>query len=367
MRRAYSNLARQQSKLSASLQQHSCLRSFTCTAFDLPPAPISANIPMYCGPDVKESYVGEANSDFTHSAKDYLKLMTSVKPLMDMMHLYWYSEEKTMPMYDARALEAAEGLSKCDFFHKHGFVLLDHHSTMTASDWLASEYKPLKAHELGSAKPGFTQGETRLKQTYNQEIQALLQTVLPSAMDFMAPVRGIQRGPGSAYEKVYASVVHTDFPVDYDAFRKTNAWLGCDEHIKHLEEDTEAASYYMINLWRPVLPMKGPVRSTPLAMLHPATLDYKDLVTVDLIGGQFPEGQTYLHVRHRPEHKWFFYPDMTTDEVLVWKQAHFVKGEPLSRMPIPHTAFKHPTAKASEPRCSFEHRVAVFCSTPDGK
>ena len=68
--------------------------------------------------------------------------------------------------------------------------------------------------------------------------------------------------------------------------------------------------------------MQGPVKSTPLAILHPSTLDYHDLVTVDLIGGQFPEGQTYLHVRYQPRHKWFYYSDMATDEVLVWKQAH---------------------------------------------
>jgi hypothetical protein len=174
------------------------------------------------------------------------------------------------------------------------------------------------------------------------------------------------RGPGSAYEKIYASVVHTDFPVDYKELCKMNKWLGISDHVEKFEE-TEAMSLFVINLWRPVLPMKGPVRSTPLAMLHPMTLEYDDFVKVDLVGGQFPEGQSYMHVRYHPGHKWYYYPDMTTDEVLVWKQAHFVKGEKLARMPIPHTAFRHQHAKEEEPRCSFEHRVSVFCSTSDGK
>lgn len=112
--------------------------------------------------------------------------------------------------------------------------------------------------------------------------------------------------------------------------------------------------------------MKGPVRSTPLAMLHPETLNYKDFVRVDLIGGQFPEGQSYLHVRYNDEHKWFYYPDMGTDEVLVWRQAHFKKGVEISEMPIPHTAFTHPYSKNNESRISFEHRISVFCGTPDG-
>ena len=41
-----------------------------------------------------------------------------------------------------RRLEAAEGLSKREFFAKHGFVLLPHKSAMTAEDWLASESRP---------------------------------------------------------------------------------------------------------------------------------------------------------------------------------------------------------------------------------
>ena len=41
-------------------------------------------------------------------------------------------------IHDARVLEAGEGLSKAEFFHKFGFVLLDHESRMSASDWLES-------------------------------------------------------------------------------------------------------------------------------------------------------------------------------------------------------------------------------------
>eukprot|EP00927_Polykrikos_kofoidii_P052174 TRINITY_DN45959_c0_g1_i1.p1 TRINITY_DN45959_c0_g1~~TRINITY_DN45959_c0_g1_i1.p1 ORF type:complete len:368 (+),score=42.89 TRINITY_DN45959_c0_g1_i1:94-1197(+) len=326
-------------------------------------------VPMYCTQGAKDHYIGEGTMDFTNYRwKDCWKFLTS-GTITDMALLYWHSNmETTVQMHDARALEAAEGLSKRDFFHKHGFVLLDHRSEMLAEDWLASEYSPLKAQDSGrgTAKPDFTEGETPVKQKYNAEIQELLKTVLPSAMEFQAPVRGIQRGPDSAYEKLYGAVVHTDFPVEYDLFRETNGWLGCDDHIRHFEA-TDAASYFVMNFWRPIFPMKGPVMSTPLAMLHPMTLDYKDFVRVDLMG-QFPDGQTYLHVRYRPEHKWFYYPNMTTDEVLIWKQAHFVKGEQKSRMPVPHVSFDLPDApKEAEPRSSFEHRVAVFCRTSDGQ
>merc|ERR1719362_1888644 len=126
---------------------------------------------------------------------------------------------------------------------------------MTAQDWLASEYKPLKAHDSdsGLAQTEFAQGYTPVAQTYNPEIKALLKTLLPTATEFIAPVRGIQRGPGSAYENMYASVVHTDFPVDYEEFRSSNKWLGCDSHIERFENTDDALSYYVINLWRPIL------------------------------------------------------------------------------------------------------------------
>ena len=44
------------------------------------------------------------------------------------------------------------------FFHKHGFVLLDHRSSLRAEDWLKSEYKSLEAHASITkiAKPYFT-------------------------------------------------------------------------------------------------------------------------------------------------------------------------------------------------------------------
>ena len=86
---------------------------------------------MYVGPGGKDHYIGEANSDFTQSLGDYWKLLTS-GTMFDMAHMYWHSQTKKVQMYDARVLEESEGLSKRDFFHKHGFVILDHKSAMTA-------------------------------------------------------------------------------------------------------------------------------------------------------------------------------------------------------------------------------------------
>lgn len=178
---------------------------------------------MYVGSKGKDQYMAQADSDFIKNFKNYFKAIFS-NTLIEMAHMYWHSSTKTVQIYDARKLEASEGLSKRDFFHKHGFVLLKHKSNMTSEDWSESEYKPIEAHQSESkkAKKLFMEGDTPLKRKYNEEIKELLKDILPSAKEFKAPVRGIQRGPGSAYEKIYGSVVHTDFPVDLKSFKNTN-------------------------------------------------------------------------------------------------------------------------------------------------
>ncbi len=56
------------------------------------------------------------------------------------------------------------------------------------------------------------------------------------------------------------------------------------------------------------------------------------------------------------------YPDMTTDEVLLFRNAHYRKGdEDNGAVPVFHSAFAHPeTPKDAEPRLSFEYRVAFL-------
>ena len=125
--------------------------------------------------------------------------------------------------------------------------------------------------------------------------------------------------------------------------------------------------YWVLNLWRPILPMQKPVQTSPLAFIDPATMEYSEFVKLDQTG-QFPDGQRYLLVKQSPKHKWYYYPNMTTDEVLLWRQWHVARGEELSRMPVPHSAFQEPGApKKCEARCSFEHRVGVLCSSREGQ
>ncbi len=51
---------------------------FSSKAFESPAAnSVPAKIPMYCGPGARDSYIGEANMDFTNMLRDVWKFLIS--------------------------------------------------------------------------------------------------------------------------------------------------------------------------------------------------------------------------------------------------------------------------------------------------
>jgi hypothetical protein len=110
----------------------------------------------------------------------------------------------------------------------------------------------------------------------------------------------------------------------------------------------------IINFWRPIV---GPVRDMPLAMADARSVALSDLVPSDLV---YPHrvGETY-GVRYSPAHRWFYVPEMRTDEALLLKCYDSAK-DGRARF-SPHTAFRDPTVgDDAEPRQSIEIRTLVF-------
>lgn len=110
-----------------------------------------------------------------------------------------------------------------------------------------------------------------------------------------------------------------------------------------------------VNVWRPIV---GPVGRTPLALLDARTLDEaRDLVAADLVYGD-RTGEIY-DVAFHPGHRWFYFPAMTRDEVVLIK-GYDAARDGRARF-APHTAFDHPDTTATTPaRESIEMRAFAF-------
>lgn len=112
--------------------------------------------------------------------------------------------------------------------------------------------------------------------------------------------------------------------------------------------------YAVVNVWRPLI---EPVVDAPLAMCDARSVMAQDLVAAQI---RYPErsGEIYL-LKHAPQHRWHYFPDMAKHEVLVFKQ-YDSQASGVSRF-TPHAAFLDPAAPADAPlRVSIEARCLVL-------
>lgn len=114
-----------------------------------------------------------------------------------------------------------------------------------------------------------------------------------------------------------------------------------------------------INLWRPL----RTVQNYPLAVCDARSVERSDFMNVRFgEGGQtssLAETAGGLNLAFNPKHRWYYYPDMQPDEILVFRL--FDTGDSDWHMTA-HTAFEDPTSPpGASPRESFELRtVAIF-------
>lgn len=256
-------------------------------------------------------------------------------------------------IWNAREAEAREGLSKSEFFQKHGFVLLERPTAMTAADWLASAPITLdSSHFTGIGMPkGVVTPVTRI---YAKEVEAIARELMPDAKDVDCDPLCARRGPGTKNPN-YSFGPHNDYGFLADD------WPLAGEDFRRKFADVGTRGMMAVNFWRPVLPMSGPVVKTPLAVLDPSTVRFEDVVPTSIRWDEKPHHRMMM-LAHDEEQRWYYYPNMTTDEVLIFKSFQHFKTQsgPVLNTCI-HTAFNNPLAPAnSEPRQSAEYRVRVW-------
>ncbi|WP_411152476.1 CmcJ/NvfI family oxidoreductase [Streptomyces sp. A30] len=113
----------------------------------------------------------------------------------------------------------------------------------------------------------------------------------------------------------------------------------------------------LIQTWRVIT---DPPQDMPLAVCDSRTTAAEDLIPLDYHGveGSRNELLRSFAGRYAPRHEWYYFPDMTPDEVLVFKGFDSAMPEHTNVM---HTAFDDTTVGDVVPRGSVECRfIALF-------
>lgn len=163
---------------------------------------------------------------------------------------------------------------------------------------------------------------------------------------------------GAAYRSVTlkgsfapASFCHSDFTS-----------VGAAMHVGQLDPELAdlrlAKRFAAYNVWRLV---SGAPQDVPLALC-----DARSVRSADVVPGKAYYGgpdNTALWgemamFRFNPAHRWYFYPDLSNDEVLIWCGYD---SDPAFASIVPHTAFSDPTCPTPvPPRANVECRCLAF-------
>lgn len=118
--------------------------------------------------------------------------------------------------------------------------------------------------------------------------------------------------------------------------------------------------FAFINVWRPI---RGPVEEAPLAVCDAQSMRPADFVPTDL-KYRDRTGEVYS-IAFNPEHRWFYFPRMRSDEALLLK-CYDSATDGRARWTA-HTAFDDPTSPPNPaPRESIEARTIAFFA-PENK
>ena len=140
---------------------------------------------------------------------------------------------------------------------------------------------------------------------------------------------------------------HNDYTVGSGPQRVRDL-LAADEAEQRLKH-----RFAVVNVWKPI---RGPVQETPLCFCDARTIDPADLVPTDL-RYRDRTGEVYS-LTFRPEHRWFYYPEMRADEILLLK---CYESDPTRAGFTAHSAFDDANSpEDARPRESIEVRTMAF-------
>ena len=187
-----------------------------------------------------------------------------------------------------------------------------------------------------------------------------------SGADFVVPMGGMLRSSGktSATVQPPAAEAHVDFT------------QSCAERIAgnlYKKANPQGPGFHRFiafSLWRALSP---PPQDMPLALCegrsvrddegtHNTKVDVNEIPTGDALfapieGEENMAAATIFH--HSPDHRWWYFPDMTPDEVIFIK---FYDSDHRTAWRCPHTAFRDLSRPDALERRSIEYRGIAYFS-----
>jgi hypothetical protein len=231
-------------------------------------------------------------------------------------------DARTVAIHDARPVRDQFSLDR------QGFVLLRHETAV--SDLYDEE---------------------AVRSVYSREIEALLMDACGAAhvvvFDHTRRADSVDTRAARMVRDP-AKTVHNDY-TERSGPKRVRDLLPAGEAEARLR-----GRFAIVNVWRPI---RGPVLRAPLALCDARTVAPEDLVAGERRAkGRI--GEIYQAV-FSPDHRWYYFPNMRPDEVLVFKTFDSAT-DGRARLAI-HSAFDDPnTPPGAPPRESIETRAFVF-------
>jgi hypothetical protein len=196
--------------------------------------------------------------------------------------------------------------------------------------------------------------DDQLKQVYEAELASLLlSTTAANRVHFFDhTVRASDPATRATQQsREPAALVHNDYTA--------NSGFQClHENLPQEAVDLSTKRFQIINLWRP---LAAPVESFPLAFCHSNSIAEADLVNTERRSPNHI-GELSL-VTYNPAHRWYYFPNMHPDEILLFKTFDSLA---IGRLGCGvHTAINilvsnHNHLAVKKPRESIESRVFLF-------
>ncbi len=248
------------------------------------------------------------------------------------------------------AVEAAIHYGKNS--HKSHLKLIDHEVDITDARTLARppslEQQGFELIRHATRVTDFRDPE-QVETTYRDELCELVRSRTGARKVIVFHMHIRDNDPG-AHEDIRrpAALAHVDY--DENTFRLRAAEVLGDEADEWL-----ARPFTAINVWRGV----GPVEEMPLAVCDARSVDLADFRRT-IIHEKPGEPTPYIGMplAYAEGQRWYFYPDMEPDEVLIFKQCD--TDHDRTRW-SPHVAIRDPGSwPDARPRVSFEARTIAF-------